>query len=252
MQKAETAREAFLRGVQEERHRIARDLHDHLGAQLLTGLYAESADQAREGIRHALSDMRSVVHELTRDEQLELDAVLADLRHETLERLAAAGLTLEWPVAGEPVDRRVSPRMSRHLTGAVRELVSNVIRHARAEALLIATRVRGNVFEFVVLDDGLGFAGSRELRAEQGTDGEAAPESRIVPAGGRGLGNVAGRAQELGGELRLFDLRNAHPEGVNDLPEQVLSWMARSPRGAGALVVLTLPLEAGAAEERAS
>lgn len=252
MRKAETAREAFLRGVHEERHRIARDLHDHLGAQLLTGLYAESAEQAREGIRHALSDMRSVVHELTRDDDLELDTVLADLRHETMERAAAAGLTLEWPLAREPLDQRVNPRAFRHLTAAMRELVSNVLRHGRAEALLIATRVRGSVLEIVVLDDGLGFEASKRRRLEERAAGDVAPESRVVSAGGRGLGNVTARAEELGGRLRLVDLRSTDPDGERDLSEEATRWIARSTRGAGALAVLEMPLGSGAAEARAS
>lgn len=246
MYHAESAREAFLRGVQEERHRIARDLHDHLGAQLLTGLYAESAEQAREGIRHALFDMRSVVHELTGENDLPVDEVLADLRHEVTDRLKAAEVELEWPLTlhrgestgADPSDEpRMSPRVCRHLTAALREVVSNVLRHARATRVLIVSEVRGDRLYLLVADDGIGLTEPRGVHGSQhGSSDDEAPESRIVPGGGRGLGNLRFRVEGMGGTLELRDQRAVG----GALPDVVAAW-AGAP-GVGTCLELDIPL----------
>lgn len=289
MRRAEAAKEAFLRGVQEERQRIARDLHDHLGAHLLSGLYAESAEQAREGIRHALSDMRSVVHELTREEDLELDGLLADLRHEASDRLRAAGLELDWPLSPSPTGARISPRMHRSLTAALREVVSNVLRHAEATRVVVESEVRDGKITLSVLDDGIGIAQARRTVAAEGSttpgggaasdsarpsdtlDDSASPESSPPPTStvfpstaspsgraaplderravgsGRGLANLAYRAEQLGGALRVSDLCTTTPE----LSEGARAWLAKG-RGSGTLVALDLPLTELQREELAS
>lgn len=181
MRNAESAREAFVRGVVQERRRIARDLHDNLGAQLLSGLYAESADGARDGIRNAISDMRSIVSELTGDEPVPLEDVLARLRHETMERLGSTSIELDWPVSDLDSSVAMSPRVYRNYTAMLRELISNAIRHAQARRLSVHVSVHGGLCSTTVKDDGIGMERERE--------------------GGHGLANLRFRASELGGTI---------------------------------------------------
>lgn len=179
----ETSRAAYDRGVAEERKRIARDLHDDVGARLLSGLHKPDLDETRQTLRQAITDVRLVVGGLA-GERRPLDDVLADLRHETGERLDTAGVALDWPL----VDTRgavVDYIVHRHLTSAIREIVSNVIRHAGATRLGVTAVVEGGAVRIVAADDGCGL------------------DRDAVAAGGRGLSNMATRAAEIGGEVRF-------------------------------------------------
>jgi signal transduction histidine kinase len=97
LRQAESRREAFEHGVRDERARIARDMHDDLGAGLLSSLHRDGIDATRDAIRQAIGDVRSIVHELTA-RQLELGDLLAEIRHETIQRLESAKIDLEWPI----------------------------------------------------------------------------------------------------------------------------------------------------------
>lgn len=156
MRHAESARQGFARGVRTERERIARDLHDNLGARLLTGLYAENVQDSREGIRHAISDMRSIVQELMSDTSVPLLQIVADLRHETAERARSAGLVLEWPHQEFAEQLTLSPTLARHYTAIVRELVSNTIRHADARTFRVQIRCENAMLLTCFEDDGTG------------------------------------------------------------------------------------------------
>jgi signal transduction histidine kinase len=75
----EQGRDAYARGVIEERLRIARDLHDDVGARLLSGLHRHDLSQTREAMRGAIGDLRSIVSGLS-GRDLPLEAVLAVLQ----------------------------------------------------------------------------------------------------------------------------------------------------------------------------
>jgi signal transduction histidine kinase len=198
---AEASRGAYDRGVQEERLRIARDLHDDVGARLLSGLQEADLERAREAMRHAISDMRSIVTALT-GTRVPLDELLGDLRHETHERLSVAGLELAWPLPEAMPDRALSHHVGRHFVSMLREVISNVIRHARARRVEVAVALEGGMLVTRVHDDGAGFSGEA---------GE-----------GHGLLNLTRRAAEAGGEVRLPD-RGAETALEIRLPVEALS-----------------------------
>ncbi len=182
----EEGRDAYARGVVEERLRIARDLHDDVGARLLSGLHRQDLNQTREAMRGAIGDLRSIVSGLS-GHDLPLEAVLADLRHETAERLEAAGLTLDWPPV-ELADPDVTApyRVYKNLTSAVREVVSNAIRHAGAATVAVTVHEADGRLELTLSDDGVGLP--RE------------------PGGRRsGLANLERRLGEIGGAVEIPD-----------------------------------------------
>src|SRR5690606_11148282 len=96
LERAEESRQAYMRGVGEERRRMARDLHDDVGARLLTGLHTAD-ERTRPTLQAALSDIRAIVSGLS-GEEASLDRVLAETRHEAARRLEAAEIILDWPL----------------------------------------------------------------------------------------------------------------------------------------------------------
>jgi signal transduction histidine kinase len=181
MTEAEAARAEYGRGVAEERLRIARDLHDDVSAHLLTGLHREDVAMVRGDVRQALVEIRTIVSSLF-GPALPLATVIADLRFETAERLAAAGVSLDWGTGDSAALGMVMLDYTHHkaLASSVREVVSNVIKHASASALVVTMGVDDGALTLAIEDDG---AGAR-------TRGAGA---------GHGLGNIAARLGEIGG-----------------------------------------------------
>lgn len=184
--RAEEGRAAYMRGVGEERRRMARDLHDDVGARLLTGLH--TADEAtRPTLQAALSDIRAIVSGLAGDEA-SLDRVLAETRHEAARRLEAAEIALDWPLPeAEIEDIQLDYRLHKALTSAVREIVSNVIRHSGASKLTVTPLLAPGHLSLRFVDDGKGIPA-------EALAGEAA---------GFGLRNLRHRIEDIGGRLTL-------------------------------------------------
>jgi signal transduction histidine kinase len=181
MTEAEAARAEYGRGVAEERYRIARDLHDDVSAHLLTGLHRDDVALVRGDVRHALVEIRTIVSSLS-GPALPLATVIADLRYETAERLAAAGVSLEWETGDETALDVVMLDYTHHkaLASSVREVVSNVIKHAGASVLVVTMAVEDGILTLSIADDG---AGAKARGA----------------VAGHGLANIAARLGEIGG-----------------------------------------------------
>ena len=200
VRRAERARDEHARGVIEERARIARDLHDDLGARLLAGAVGADSD-ARALSQAALKDLRSILSDLSASAS-DLDEGLANLRQETAERITDAGLTLDWPPIEEGSARRaIDPRRMKALVSSLREAVTNVIRHSRGLRLTVRITTDEGRLRVTLRDDGRG------LPAEAG-DG---------PGEGQGLGNIRARMHAADGEVHFI----SNDDGVTvtfDLP----------------------------------
>ena len=158
MRRAENTREEYARGVSEERQRIARDLHDDVGARLLTGLHREDVASARSDIRQAMAEIRAMIGSLG-DERISLSRVMADLRFETAERLAVADILLDWPPpAEERVDRMLDHAAYKALVSSHREVVSNIVKHSGARTVRITTCQSARAISIWVRDDGRGMS----------------------------------------------------------------------------------------------
>lgn len=180
MQHAEENRDAFERGAAGERRRIAQDLHDDVGARLLSGLHKPDLAQTRETMRESLADMRSIVSGLS-GERLPLDQVAGDLRHETAQRFEVAGISLDWPLTDDFQDKiLLDYQVYRNLRSTLREIVSNIIRHADAAHVSIAMFLHGETLHVSVNDNGRGLDSS-------------------APQNGNGLSNMQSRISSLGG-----------------------------------------------------
>jgi two-component system sensor histidine kinase DevS len=177
------ARDGYMRGVSEERSRIARDLHDDVSARLLTSLHRTDTGAMQEDVRGAMADIRTIVTGLSGEGQ-SLHALLANLRHETQMRLEAAGIALDWPLTSAGEDqRRLDYGCYRNILSVVRESVTNIIRHAAASQARIRVDLDEDMLVIVISDDG------------RGVDRATSP--------GNGLANARRRAESLGGSFMI-------------------------------------------------
>ncbi len=152
--------EAFDRGARQERQRIASDLHDDLGAKLLTIAQASGSDRVAGMARQALDEMRLSVRGLTGDAALAAN-VFADWRAEAVTRLAAAGLQVQWQADDPPADLTLPARTHVQLTRVLREAVSNVIRHSAATTCRVRIACDGGRIQLEVSDDGHGIGDTK-------------------------------------------------------------------------------------------
>lgn len=187
---AESARAEYARGVNEERQRIARDLHDDISSLLLTGLHRREVDAVRGDVRQALGEIRTMVSSLAQPE-VALATILADLRFETAERLRAAGIALTWTGGGGQAEEAVMLDYARHkaLVSGVREAVSNIVRHAAANAVAVDIAIADAGLTVDISDDGRGLTSQSASRN-----------------GGHGLTGLNHRLGEVGGGFTLTAL----------------------------------------------
>ena len=184
------SRDAFERGVLEERGRIELDVHDNLGIQLLRALHCNEPARKNAYIRDAIGELRDIVGN-RREHDMTLEAHLAELRLEIADAAELAGVRLVWHIDLTPV-ARVSTATLNALRSVLRETVSNALKHARPQTIEVSiTSSPDNCLRLRVEDDGSGF------------DPDA-----VTP--GRGLANGRERLAAMRGSLAIV----SGPEGT--------------------------------------
>lgn len=173
-------RQAFNDGVHEERRRVARDLHDDVGARLLTLVYAASEEKQADLARETLQELRDVISNLEKTHYT-LDGTLDELHRETVRRCESHHVSLLWHQPTSVAPHSLESRAHSNLQRIVREAVSNALRHSEADQLQIEIEQEKTGLTIRISDND---TASREY-------------SEHKP--GRGLRNIRLRAQELGG-----------------------------------------------------
>ena len=199
LRRSQAEREALLvRAVEasdDERRRIAADLHDGpvqdlagISYSLSAAAQTEGSPGARETLRQAAAGTRDSMRRL-RSLLVEihppnlrasgLEAALADLLAPLQARGAETSLTVD-PALGLDEDAE------RIVYRAAAEALRNVERHADANRVAVAVEERDEGVRLVVVDDGVGFGpGDRERRREEGHVGLSLLEELAARAGGR-------------------------------------------------------------------
>ena len=90
--------------TQQERRRIASDLHDDLGAKLLTIVHTSDSARIPQLAREALDEMRLSVRGLA-GRPVRLDEALADWRAEVMTRLQQAAVEARWENPDEALEQ---------------------------------------------------------------------------------------------------------------------------------------------------
>ena len=117
--------------TEKERKRIAADLHDDLGAKLLTIVHTSESERISTLAREALEEMRLSVRGLT-GKPVRLADALADWRAETVSRLGQANIEVDWRSPADELDQQLPARGFVQTTRILREAVSNIIKHSGA------------------------------------------------------------------------------------------------------------------------
>jgi two-component system sensor histidine kinase UhpB len=208
---------------EEERRRLARDLHDDVG-QALTALKIQLESVARAGGEAAARSrvdecVDTVQHTLERVRQLSLslrppqldDLGLAAAVRSHLDRQArVAGLQAHFETEDAP--QELTPDTETACFRVAQEAITNVLRHARARNLWMRLFTAGDRLALSVRDDGVGFDPDRARRRAHagGSLGLAGMEERIAIAGGSiELRSAAGQGTVL---LATFPLQRATGE----------------------------------------
>lgn len=182
------AREELARlAVNEERLRFARDLHDLLGHSLSlivlkSTLARKLLDRDPPGVAAELADIESV----GRQSLVEVRQAVSGYRDQSLvaeldrarSALSAAGIDATVRTTGAPLPTDVDALLS----WAVREGVTNVLRHSRAQRCEIAVRRGAETAELEVIDDGVALTGTV---GEGGGSGLRGLTERMANSGGR-------------------------------------------------------------------
>jgi signal transduction histidine kinase/ligand-binding sensor domain-containing protein len=194
--------------IERERIRIARDIHDDLGANLTRiTMLSESArsglDDSRQVAGH-LDQIHNTARELTRAMSEVVWAV--NPRHDTLDSVAAyleefgqnllrtAGIRCKMDMPSQFPARVITAEVRHNLFLAFKEALHNAIKHSGASEVRISLAVKPAAFILTVEDNGNKFA-SETLLA--GT-----PHGQ--PQGsGNGLANMRQRLAEIGGRCEI-------------------------------------------------
>lgn len=174
--------------VQNERNRIMRDMHDGMGGQLLSVLML-SRDQAspREAIadtaEQAIDDLRLLIDSLDSVGET-LDIALGQFRERAETKLRAAGMRLAW---SNQLGRQAITLPPGSILAAYRimqEAINNAVRHSGgSEVSIVITLDGAGVVAIIISDDG--------------------KPDRATWNKGRGLANMATRAEAIGGALAI-------------------------------------------------
>lgn len=191
--------EEQVRRSLELRARLARDLHDGvIQSVYAAGLGLESAiaelehdrDGARTRLTHCRQSLNSVIREVRgfinglEPEQMPRRGFVAELAAlaSTMQALWSADIVSKVDVA---VAQRLDLRQEVHALQITRECISNALRHGAAKVISLTLAQDAEQAILTIHDDGHGF------------------DPAQVAGRGSGLQNLASRARELGGTLRV-------------------------------------------------
>jgi PAS domain S-box-containing protein len=200
---AEEIQKSRSRALEEERERIAMDLHDGVIQSLYSvvlslGATRRGSDNSQASLSAAIEHINSVIGELrsyiydlrpTSGETIDLCGALEVLAKELVPKKGAVRLRLDLP---RQLGSAIQAKIVEETLQVAREALSNVVRHAAAAHVSVALTVDDGRIRLTIKDDGMGFetvaAGRRQ---------------------GDGLRNMYQRANAMDGDLAIDSQRGA-------------------------------------------
>ena len=187
--------------IQEERRRIARELHDSVSQQLFAAMMMISAlnERADKFDEKEQKQLKMIEHVLSQA-QSEMRALLLHLRPISLEskslKSGIEGLLVElqtkvqMKIHWDIEDVKLPEGVEDHLFRIAQELLSNTLRHSHATTLEVYLRQLDSTVLFKIEDNGVGF------------------NSEEILPGSYGINNMKERVQGLGGQVRIVSFPN--------------------------------------------
>lgn len=187
-----SVRDAAALAVANERRRIAQDLHDGVGSQIVTILSSlDSHTPQQQAVAFALEqclvELKMTVDAIDSANDNVLEA-LGRLRYRMQHSLDKLGISLGWNVEICDELEAVHGDLALQALRIAQESLSNVMRHAKASTVVVVCRFDQETSHMIleVRDNGQGIT--------RGPDGRAT---------GKGLEGMRRRANQFGGELRI-------------------------------------------------
>jgi signal transduction histidine kinase len=204
---AETTRlgllQRLLSAEDQERRRIARELHDETGQSLTTllvGLRAIADATGRADVRSMAQRLREVAAHTVDDvgrlarglhpAVLDDKGLVAAMRRHVTDFAKAFGIAIDFRVVGK-VPRRMAPLAQSTMYRILQEALTNVARHAQARRVGVVLKYKDAVLEIAIRDDGVGFD----------------PAAALSEASGLGLHGMQERVALLGGSVAIESRR---------------------------------------------
>ena len=185
-----------------ERHRIATELHASIGQSLASTKLEldalrhrvspkdpdEALKEVSDSIGKAIDDMRSLTFDLSFPILYELgfEAAVATWLADQIEEKHHIATEFEDDEQPKPLDEDVCVLLFR----TVRELLFNVVRHAKAKKVKVSISRVGRQIQVGVEDDGIGFDPEKTA-------------ATAVRKGGCGLFSIRERLEQFGGQLEI-------------------------------------------------
>lgn len=180
--------------TRKERRRIAQELHDGVGSQIVAILASLDRRDPRErhlvaSLEQCLLDLKILVDAID-DVDEDLSQALGRLRYRVQPSLDRLGIHLHWDVPYEGALEKVRGEPTRQVLRVVQEALANVMRHAKAR----------NVWVHCSMDEMHGV-----LHTSVSDDGQGMSTGK--PVHGKGMEGMRRRASSLGGVLEIV----SHP-----------------------------------------
>jgi two-component system CheB/CheR fusion protein len=192
----------IVRAQEDERRRIARDIHDQIGQQMTAlRLNLAALDQGFTGdgeLREKLEQTKTIAERLDGD----VDFLAWELRPAALDDIGVAeamgtflrqwskhsGVEAQFHTTGFDKER-LSPETETNLYRIMQEALNNTMKYAQAKRVDVLLERRDNQVVLIVEDDGLGFNPNKDVGAEENK--------------GMGLIGMRERAALVGGTLQI-------------------------------------------------
>ncbi len=173
---------SYTRGMNEERQRIMRDLHDEVGGQLLTLVHQSGNEKEVNLASSALSALREVIYSMDEKEPVDYEMAFSRWRVLARERCESANIELHWPVKDNLQHGVFTNRQYYNINLAFKESLTNALKHAETSAISVLMDIDKGYFRVKI----------------QNNIGKQIPDTLQK---GKGLHNMQLRIEEIGGQF---------------------------------------------------